>query len=181
MTSLNFPADYSEKFTARDGTQFHLRLVQASDKPLFVEGLRNLSPLTRYHRFLRIKTSFSVSEQQYLTEVDGVQHFCIVALYENHLAGVVRFIRLGHRPDAAEFALTVADEFHGVGLGSTLLNRICEAAIERDISFLCGTMHADNSRMFHLVDQMNCITDWVVIEGIASFELDLESYRNQEK
>ncbi|MCB0825723.1 MAG: GNAT family N-acetyltransferase [Armatimonadetes bacterium] len=160
---------------------FHLRLVHPDDKPLFVEWLGNLSPLTRYNRFLRIKTSFSVAEQKYLTEVDGENHFCIVALYEGRLAGVVRFIRLGHRANAADFALTVADEFQGIGLGTELLNRLCEAAIEREVSFLCGDMLADNTRMFHLVDLLLCITDWAVMEGIATFELDLETYRNQEK
>ena len=95
-------------------------------------GLQALSPLSRYRRFLAPKPRLSPSELRYLTEVDGRDHVALVAVAPRTpptaWSGVGRFVRLAEAPDTAEFAIVVADDWQGRGLGRALAERLAAAA-----------------------------------------------------
>lgn len=140
----HFDEHYRETARLKDGTSVHLRLVLASDKTLLAEGLEQMSPQSRYHRFFTEKKRLSEKELWHFTEIDGVNHFAIGALRQSESAaeegiGVARFVRYADRSDTAEIALAVIDEVQGKGLGSLLLARLIAAAREREVH----DFHAD--------------------------------------
>ena len=130
-----------------DNTLLYLREIRPDDKERLVEGMRGLSDESIQRRFLGPKPSLSASELRYLTEVDGYDHYAIVAFEagdEDRIHAVARYVRLADDPRAAEVAITVCDDLQGRGLGSLLARRITDAARERGIDRIVATVSSEN-------------------------------------
>ena len=119
-----------------------IRPIRPEDKGMLADGLRRLSPESAQRRFLTPKRSFSRAELRYLTEVDGRDHVALVAEYPcypvRRLIAVGRFVIDQAEPDAAEVAVTVADEWQGRGLGSVLGAHLSHLARNREHQALHG-------------------------------------------
>jgi len=145
-----YDGSYEETVHLTDGQRVHLRLMRPSDKEMLREGFEHLSPDSRYARFMAPKSKLTEREIRYLTEVDGVDHFAMGAIRRRFVSkdegvGSARFVRLSDQPDTAEPAVTVLDEFQGKGLGSIMLQRLIEAAWERDIRWFVTELLAENT------------------------------------
>src|SRR3954469_24503681 len=88
-----------------DGTEITLREIRADDKALLAAGHARLSEKSRLKRFLAAKPKLTASDLRYLTEVDGVKHYAVVALVDRHIVGVPRWVRLVGDPESAEAAV----------------------------------------------------------------------------
>jgi GNAT superfamily N-acetyltransferase len=155
-----YDASYEETVELSDGQRVYLRLMRPSDKQMLLEGFERLSPDSRYARFMAPKSKLSEAELRYLTEVDGVDHFAMGAIRRHLVAkdegiGIARFVRLHERPDTAEPAVTVADDYQGKGLGSVLLQRLIEAAWERDIRWFVTELLAENKASRRLIEALS--------------------------
>jgi RimJ/RimL family protein N-acetyltransferase len=140
--------------TLTDGTTVRVRPIAPEDKPLLVEGLRQLSPETSFRRFLSPKVSFTAAELRYLTEVDGHDHVALVAIDEDgDLVGVGRFVRL-EDPTEAEIAIVVADPLQGEGLGTRLGYALIEEAIRHGVERFTATMQGDNRPAHRLMAKL---------------------------
>jgi GNAT superfamily N-acetyltransferase len=143
---------YQETVELSDGQRVQIRPIQPSDKRMLLEGFEQLSPESRYARFMTPKKSLSESELRYLTEVDGFDHFALGAVRRHWVSrdegvGAARFVRLANQPDTAEPAVTILDGFQGKGLGTLLLQRLLEAAWERDVRWFRSELLAGNVAM----------------------------------
>ena len=175
-----FSADYAERAILRDGTPVRLRLVVPEDKPLLLAGFQQLSPESRYARFLAPKDTLSEDELRYLTELDQERHFAIGAVAEEGDGqgapaglGGARFIRLREAPATAEAAVAVVDELHGRGLGKLLFMRLCAAAAERGIRrFRCEVL-GSNTGMRNLIEDVSPEHRIEVDGGVMSIEMEL--------
>jgi GNAT superfamily N-acetyltransferase len=151
---------YEETVQLSDGQRIHLRPMRPSDKQMLLDGFEHLSPDSRYARFMAPKSTLTDRELRYLTEVDGIDHFAIGAI-RRHLVskpegvGSARFVRLSDRRDTAEPAVTVLDSFHGKGLGSIMLQRLIEAAWERDVRWFCTELLADNTASRRMIESLS--------------------------
>ena len=143
-----------------DGAPVLIRPIRADDKRMLTEGLRRLSDESVHRRFLTPKSSFSRTELRYLTEVDGRDHVALVAESPLEparlLIAVARFVRLSDDPEAADVAITVADNWQRRGLGSLLSARLAEEARRLGIRRFTATMAADNLPAHRL---MGTLTD----------------------
>ncbi len=150
VREYRYDDSYEETVELNDGQRVHLRTVRPSDKEMMRRGFERLSPDSRYARFMTPKMSLSDRELRYLTEVDGVDHFALGAI-RKHLVGpdegvgAARFVRVADRPDTAEPAVTVLDDYQGKGLGTVMLQRLIEAAWERDVRWFCTELLAENT------------------------------------
>ncbi|RMH44969.1 MAG: GNAT family N-acetyltransferase [Deltaproteobacteria bacterium] len=182
MTSagaLRFGADYSETIELTDGTRVRLRMGRPEDAPLLLEGFAQLSPDSRYSRFLAARESLTPAEVEYLTRPDGWDHVAIGALVDGpdgreHGIGVARFVRFADAPDAADVAVTVIDAYQRRGLGTALLRRLFEAARERGIRRLRFEVLADNRRMLALLHGLSPRVVEHVEGGVATGEVVLD-------
>src|SRR3954469_10255713 len=102
-------------FSLSDGTPVELRQIRADDKELLKAGYEHLSERSRLRRFLGPKPRLTASDLRYLTEVDGVNHYAVVALWGRHIVGVARWVRLIDDPEEAEVAVVVGDPLQGKG------------------------------------------------------------------
>src|SRR3954471_23337993 len=68
------------RVTLRDGSQIAIRPIEPADRDALAEGLRRLSPESRYRRFFASVTDLSARDLDYLTRVDHHDHEALVAL-----------------------------------------------------------------------------------------------------
>lgn len=140
-----------------DGSHVLLREIRPDDRHRLAAGLRELSPESVYRRFLSPKPRLTSSELSYLTEVDFVDHYALVAMSTvrlGEIVGVGRWVRSTTDATAAEVAVVVADPLQGKGLGKELGRRLAAAARERGVERFTATMHADNVAAHHLFDHI---------------------------
>ena len=145
------------KLALRNGLEVAIRPIRPDDKELLVAGLRRLSPETVQRRFLAPKARFTSSELRYLTEVDGQDHVALVAVEAAapaRILAVGRFVRDLRRPDTAEFAIVVADEVQGMGLGRRLSELLVDEARRRGIHRFTATTQSDNMPAQRLIASM---------------------------
>jgi GNAT superfamily N-acetyltransferase len=124
-----------------------LRPFGRGDGDLLVAGFGQLSPQSRYRRFLAPVPRLSSSLLGSLTDVDGVDHCAWAALVEEdgemRGVGIARFVRLAD-PGAADAAVTVIDAYQGRGIGGQLLDALMVEARERGITRFEGLLLAEN-------------------------------------
>jgi GNAT superfamily N-acetyltransferase len=139
----------------RDGRTIVIRPLEPGDKPLLVEGLKQMSEESRYRRFLAPKPSFTSAELAYLTEVDHHDHEALIAIEpeSGEAVGVARYVRDAGQPQVAEAALAVVDEWQHRGVGNALLRHLIARARQEDVRRFRATVLGDNQPMFRLLDQ----------------------------
>jgi GNAT superfamily N-acetyltransferase len=154
---LRFDSAYSEQTQLDDGQVVTLRLVRPSDKQLLLQGFERLSPESRHFRFMGVRNAFSEADLRYLCEVDGIDHFAMGAVVirsdgSEEGVAIARFVRLTKQPDIAEPAITIIDDYQGMGLGGVLLKRLISAALERGVERFHTEFLRSNSKTAQLLD-----------------------------
>jgi len=150
-------ADRALPFALADGRVALLRPLGPEDAALHLAATRRLSAEARRARFLG---SFSptAAASHYLTAVDQVDHVAWGASLHTADAvlgiGAVRFVRDGAAPQEAELAVTVVDDYQGLGLGLGLLQLAIRLARRRGIGQLTGLLREDNHRMLALARRL---------------------------
>jgi RimJ/RimL family protein N-acetyltransferase len=105
----------------------NVRPIDSRDRDAFSAWFGRLSDESRRRRFLGPKPRLSARELTYLTEVDHVSHTALVAVdASGKLIGEARYAVEHDR--TADFAVTVADEWQGRGVGTRLAAKVIEAA-----------------------------------------------------
>ena len=132
----------------RNGTEVLIRPIRADDKALLVRGMASLSPRSARLRFLAPKNHLTVAELRYLTEVDHVDHYALVAVLADDpsaMAGVGRWVRDAEHPERAEVAVVVGDCYQGQGLGTTLGIALADGARALGVGHFTATMLPENT------------------------------------
>ncbi|HSS62941.1 MAG TPA: GNAT family N-acetyltransferase [Gammaproteobacteria bacterium] len=160
-TPAIWPAADAETVRLPDGGRFLVRPVRPSDKPRFSRAFHRLSNLSRYRRFLGHKRALSDADLRFFTEVDGDDHYALVALEpganggEGEVVGAARYIRLDTQPDTAEIAVAVVDDHQRRGIGRNLLERLSGAAFERGIRKIRVHLLAENLPVRRLLEALS--------------------------
>jgi RimJ/RimL family protein N-acetyltransferase len=107
-----------------------------------------LSPRSARLRFLAPKNHLTLAELRYLTEVDHVDHYALVAVLADDpttMAGVGRWVRDAEQPDGAEVAIVVGDCHQGLGLGTALGLALADGARALGIARFTAVMLPENT------------------------------------
>lgn len=156
MNKLFFDSGFRLEFDWKE--KFHLRVgsVTPQSKKQISDGLRDMSPESIRYRFLGSKKEFSEKELQYLTVLDGWNHYAIgIEEREKMKRGVaiIRLVRSSDDPKEAEVAITIIDEYQKMGLGTLLLDLTILAATEREIERLSFTFLPQNDGIQKLIER----------------------------
>ncbi len=79
---------------------------------------------------------------------------------DHRVVGVARYIRRANEHDAAEWAIVVADEYQGRGLGSILLQELGVMAAQHGVRHFVASVLSDNAPMLHLVHDLGATTHY---------------------
>jgi RimJ/RimL family protein N-acetyltransferase len=152
-----------------------IRPIRPEDREALAEGLRSMSPESRYRRFFSPIAHLSESQLTYLTEVDHHDHEALVAFEPgtDRGIGVARYIRSETEPDLAEFAVAVADDWHRRGVGTALLHRLTERAREEGIRRFSGSILEENRPMLELAGELGDVQVRGRAAGAVEIEVEL--------
>ncbi len=157
----------------RDGSRIRIRQGHRSDRELLLRGFQQLSAESRYRRFLTTLSELSGEMVRYLTEIDHHDHEAMIALDERtgDGIGVARYVRDPKRPDTAEVAVTVVDEWHGRGVGTLLLEVLCGRAREEGVKTLTALMLATNQEMMDVFQALGPVR--IVDQDTGTVEIEM--------
>ncbi|MEA2332678.1 MAG: hypothetical protein QOH58_2816 [Thermoleophilaceae bacterium] len=152
-----------------------VRPIRPEDREDLADGVRQLSPESRYRRFFTPTSELSASQLRYLTDVDHHDHEALVAVEPDsgRGIGVARFVRSQSDPELAEVAVAVADSWQGRGVASALLHRLTERARQEGIRRFGAEILAENRPMLDLIDDLGDVRVTDRDRGSVALEVDL--------
>ena len=123
---------------ALDRSYLELRPIRPEDRSALASLFAQLSPTSRYRRFMSVKRELTTRELDWLTAVDHVRHEAIVAMdvRDASMVGVCRYVLDKERPGVAEFAIAVVDDWHRMGVGTALGEQIVQRARENGVTMM---------------------------------------------
>ncbi|MGZ4233517.1 MAG: N-acetyltransferase family protein [Solirubrobacteraceae bacterium] len=159
----------------RDGAPIRIRQGHRRDRELLLRGFQRLSPESRYRRFLVATPELSDDMVRYLTEIDHHDHEAMIAVDDRtgEGIGVARYVRNLERPDRAEVAVTVIDDWQGRGVGTLLLEVICGRAREEGITTFTALMLASNREMMDVFRELGPVRTVDHESGTVEIEMPI--------
>ena len=151
-------------WTSGDGTTLRLRRIAPSDFDASRVFLSSLSYGTRYFRFGRGRFEYSDEQLRALCEPDRARRDQVVAMREDgdgpaRMVGSARYVRDDADPGCGDFAIVVADDWMGRGLGRALMAALIDVAREAGLRELRGRILGTNSDMLGFVTRMGFTLD----------------------
>ncbi len=163
LAILPYPSQHEQVWPLRGGGEYSVRPIHPDDANMLQEFVRQLSPESRYFRFVSSMQELPATLLSRFTLIDYDREMALVAMHRDRrvgadgqpnetarLVGVSRFITNPDRT-SCEFSLVVSDEFKGQGLGSRLMLSIMEVAREKGLTEIEGLVLANNPTMLKLM------------------------------
>ena len=155
MTSRPLPAHAVEDVVLRDGSTLRLRVPTAADEAELIDFFQAMSPDSRYLRFhgatmIDHKTVAGALETDWSARGSLLGEFAGEGGAMSPVA-LATYVRL-HDPRRAEVAFAVADELHGRGVGTRLLERLAAHASEVGIDEFVAEVLPQNGAMLRVFD-----------------------------
>ncbi len=166
LAILPYPAHHEQVWPLRGGDQYTIRPIRPDDAHMLQALVKAMSPESRYFRFVSSLTELPASMLSRFTLIDYDREMALVAVHQTREAGanggfvtterIVGVSRYVTNVDATscEFALVVADDFGGKGLGSRLMLSIMEVAREKGLSEIEGLVLVNNPGMLRLMKSL---------------------------
>ena len=149
---------WRQGWSLRDGRCVQVRAPHAPDVPRLASFFAALAPLSRRHRFHGAVNRIPDDVLRTMIEIDPRRQLAVVVetVFEAPAATVSPLVaeaRLAFDADRGEgeFALAVADDWQGAGLGSRLLNLLSRQARALGLDTLVGRVEDDNDAMLALL------------------------------
>ncbi len=144
-------------FALRDGRIVHIRAMRETDEGELVQAFERMSNDARYMRFMRFVREPNLERVRKALASFPERGIGIVATVPAadgiDIAGSATYL-VGNDPAICEFAITVASEFVGVGLASTLLATLIGTAKARGLTEMDGYVLSVNQPMLRLARRL---------------------------
>jgi acetyltransferase len=149
-----YPEEYSCCATLKDGTRVKLRPIQPEDEPQWHQLLKKCSQRSIWLRFRYVFQETTHEMATRFCFVDYDRTMAIVAEIENNgkqeLIGVARLLADADHGNA-EYAVLVADEWQGRGLGNLLTDFCFDLCGSWGIDRVYAETTSDNARMQNIL------------------------------
>jgi RimJ/RimL family protein N-acetyltransferase len=166
------------------GPVVRFRHVRPDDEPLITDAIRTASRETLLHRFFSPIRSVSPEMLRQMLVIDRAKETCIVGVTKEQGATRMvcgaRYVKLP-RPEAAEFAVTVHDDYQRRGLGRFLLKLLANLALAEGIRQFEADVMNSNQKMLNLFRKATkSRAGWHRTDDIHHVVLELSTLTNQE-
>ncbi len=158
-----YPVELVTDWLPAAGGTVTLRPIRPEDAEIEQAFVRSLSPQSRRFRFMDTLRELTPMMLQRFTQIDYDREMAFVATVQREgrevEVGVCRYIT---NPDGAscEYAIVVADDWQGRGLGRRMMTELIKVAKARGLSSMIGHVFASNRGMLHLCEALGfVITD----------------------
>lgn len=151
-----YPTELEGEMRLRDGRQVRVRPMRPEDAARELRFFERLSDRSRFQRFMQYVRELSPRMLARFTQLDYDRELALVALWQGEFVAVGRYAPNADG-ETAEFALTVADDWQGKGLGHALLERLCNAARTTGYRALYGHILDANHEMLELARHLGFV------------------------
>jgi acetyltransferase len=157
MAIYPYPTHLVSQWQLADGTDITIRPIRPEDALLVKQFVHDLSDETKYFRFMNSVQELTEEMLSRLTQIDYSRELALIAVTNEHdkeiQLGVARY---AINPDAksCEFALVVADNITGKGLGQKLMVSLMEAARTKGLAIIEGEVLSHNHNMLKLMTRL---------------------------
>lgn len=144
-------------WVTRKGENIVIRPIGPQDAAREQAFIRELSDEARYFRFISASPELSAEALWKFTNIDPDREAAFVALAPQGQSfkqiAVARFV-IGPTRDRCEFAIVVADQWQGHGIGTKLMTMLFDAARARGVRLMEGFVLATNTKMLTLAQSL---------------------------
>jgi len=130
-----------------------LGILEPTDAAQLRRFFFRLSPETLYRRFHSPIVRPEQAKPERLLDLDHHDREAVVAVVENEIIGVARYVRRSGA-EAAEVAVVVADAWQRQGLATRMLGALTERALSEGVRKFTLTMQSDNVAVLRLVRRL---------------------------
>jgi RimJ/RimL family protein N-acetyltransferase len=152
VAEMRAAAERSRQTTAdqlqlADGRRLKIRPIERQDRDRLTRLFMQLTPESRYRRYLTAKPALSERELDYLLNVDHLHHEALAAVDEttDSFVAAARYVQLPNQPNVADVAFEVADHLHRQGIGTALTTRTLERARANGITRVTALTLRENA------------------------------------
>ncbi len=166
LAILPYPSHFTQDVPLPDGRSYRIRAIRPDDSARLQDFVRGLSEQSRYFRYVSTQRELSQTDLARYTLTDYHREFALVATIvasgtsegAETILGVARYIL---NPDAVsgEFALVIADAWHGHGLGTRLMNVLLDVARSNGLLAMKGYVLAQNTGMLRLMSKLGFVSE----------------------
>jgi acetyltransferase len=151
MIIAPYPRKYIAKRTLKNGAQVKLRPIKPEDEARFNELFKSLSEESIRFRFFETIKELSHDTLTRYCNLDYDKEIAIVAELENEhkIIGAVRLVLDGDGK-SGEFAIMVGDLWHGLGLGSKLMDHLVDIANDLKLETIYSYVTRANTKMVNM-------------------------------
>ncbi len=156
-----YPIELVGDARLRDGAVINVRPIRPEDAELERAFVAGLSEETRFFRFFYRLHELTPAMLARFTQIDYDRELALVAVADTGgvpvFVGVARYIT---NPDqeSAEFAVVVADAWHGRGVARILMERLLACAKRRGLRRIEGAVLRANHNMIKFTEALGFVT-----------------------
>ena len=164
LSILPYPGHYKQTWPLPGGGEYTIRPIRPDDAQMLQQLVQNLTPESRYFRFVSSMAQLPPSMLSRFTLIDYDREMALCAVVEEEgeegvkerTIGVSRYVT---NPDqsSCEFSLLVDDGFAGKGIGSRLMLSIMDIAREKGLEQIVGLVLANNGNMLKLMKSLGFV------------------------
>ncbi len=162
MAIYPYPTHLVSEWQLADGTNMVIRPIRPEDAELEQEFVHNLSEESRYFRFMNSVQELSQSMLVRFTQIDYSREMALIAVSEEQgrevELGVTRYA-INPDGESCEFALVIADNMRGKGLGHKLMMALMDAARAKGLKTIEGQVLNNNADMLKLMKRLGFSID----------------------
>jgi GNAT superfamily N-acetyltransferase len=175
--SINPLAEFSKDVVLRDGTKLKLRALRQSDRDGLKALFHRCSPESIRYRFLSTIKSLPVELFERLLNVDGATQVALVVVPQDdsdpRIIAVGRYNALADRPQVAEVAFLVEDEYQKRGIGTQLLDALATVALDHGITHFSADVLVDNLVMLSVFRKAGYAMESTASYGVTHLEFSI--------
>ena len=157
MAIYPYPTHLVSDWQLADGTNIVIRPIRPEDAALEQSFVHALSEESRYFRFMNSMQELSESMLVRFTQIDYSREMALIAVTMEHdkeiELGVTRYA-INPDGESCEFALVVADNMRGKGLGNKLMVALMDAARSKGLKIIEGEVLNNNASMLKLMHRL---------------------------
>ncbi|MEI6411436.1 MAG: bifunctional acetate--CoA ligase family protein/GNAT family N-acetyltransferase [Bacteroidota bacterium] len=156
LSILPYPTQWTKTVRLKNKKEVLFRPIRSEDEPMEAELAQKASRESLYFRFFGYVPGIDHRFLSRLTHIDYDREMAIVAQVEEDgvpkIVGEVRIVGDGWR-ESAEYAILVADKWHGLGLGGMLTDFIIEVARAQGYKTITASFLKYNGSMRRLFER----------------------------
>ena len=154
-----YPPELETSWQMADGTNVTVRPIRPEDAGIEQDFVQQLSPESKYFRFMRSMDKLTPMMLARFTQIDYDREMALAAVVNEHtpdarILGVARYVSNPDR-QSCEFALTVTDAWQKKGIGRALMQRLMTIARDRGIEIMEGEVLSYNTKMLRLCERLD--------------------------